>query len=193
MAETKTDKIEREYIIPLRRKWEIVPKYQRAGKAVKTVKEFLARHMKIRDRDLDKIKVDKYVNEAIWHRGIKNPPSKIKVKAIKEGDIVRVEAVELPKNIKFKQTREEKIESAAKEVAKKKKTEKVEEAKVEENKEEAKEGEQKVEEEKKEAVVEAGKEMEKAMAKKEKHTTKVQTPKQEKNQRVGYNQSSRGH
>jgi hypothetical protein len=35
--------------------------------------------------------------------------------------------------------------------------------------------------------------MEKAMAKKEKHTTKVQTPKQEKNQRVGYNQSSRGH
>ncbi|MCK9596823.1 50S ribosomal protein L31e [Candidatus Pacearchaeota archaeon] len=193
MAEKNETKIEREYIIPLRRRWMLVPKYQRAGKAVKAVKEFLARHMKIRDRDLDKIRVDKYVNEAIWHRGIKNPPSKIKVRAIREGDIVRVEAVELPKNMKFKKTREEKIESAAKETAKKKKTEKVEEAKVEENKEETKESEQKIEEEKKEAVVEVGKEMEKAMAKKEKHTTKVQTPKQEKNQRVGYNQSSRGH
>jgi large subunit ribosomal protein L31e len=130
MAEKNETKIEREYIIPLRRRWMLVPKYQRAGKAVKAVKEFLARHMKIRDRDLDKIRVDKYVNEAIWHRGIKNPPSKIKVRAIREGDIVRVEAVELPKNMKFKKTREEKIESAAKETAKKKKTKKVEEAKV---------------------------------------------------------------
>jgi large subunit ribosomal protein L31e len=78
--ETKpTEKIEREYTIPLRHRWKIVPTYKRANKAVKAIKEFLVRHMKIRDRDLDKIKVDKYLNEAIWARGIKHPPSKIKV------------------------------------------------------------------------------------------------------------------
>lgn len=49
------------------------------------------------------------------------------------------------------------------------------------------------EKEKKSAVVEAGREMEKATARKEKHTTKVKSPKQEKNERVGYNKSSRGH
>ena len=189
MAETKTEKIEREYVIPLRHRWRIVPRYQRANKAIKTIKEFLVRHMKIRDRNLDKIKLDKYVNEQVWSRGIKNPPAKIKIKAIKEGDIVKVEAVELPKNLKFKKLKEEKIENAAKEVAKKKKSEKVEE-KPEESKEEEKKEEVK---EKKESVVETGKEMEKAMAKQEKHTTKVKSPKEEKNQQVGYNKSGRGH
>lgn len=192
-TEAKTEKIEREYIIPLRHRWKIVPRYKRANKAVKAIKEFLARHMKIRDRDLDKIKVDKYLNEVIWGRGIKHPPSKVKVRAIKEGDIVRAEAVDMPDRIKFKKLRAEKVESAAKEVAKRKKAEKPEDVKTEEIKEETKESEQKVEEEKKDSVVEMGKEMEKAMAKQEKHTTKVRSPKEEKNQQVGYNKSGRGH
>ncbi len=191
---TDDNKIEREYIIPLRHRWRIVPRYQRANKAVRTVKEFLARHMKIRDRDLNKIKLDKYLNEVIWSSGIKHPPSKIKVRAVKEGDIVRAEAVDMPENLKFRKIREEKAESAAKDVAKKKKAEKTKEEPIEENKAEAEEGEKKKEEEeKKTATVEAGKEIEKTAAKIEKHTTKVKSPKQEKNQRVGYNQSSRGH
>jgi len=192
MAETKSDKIEREYIIPLRHRWKIVPRYQRTNKAVKAVKEFLVRHMKIRDRDLDKIKIDKYLNETLWHRGIKNPPAKIKVLAIKEGDIVRVKAVDMPQNIKFKKLREEKVETKSKKIAEKKKEEKkaeeVETPKVEEENEKKKE-----EKENKAAVVEAGAEIEKEAAKKEKHTTKVKSPKQEKNQRTGYNQSGRGH
>jgi large subunit ribosomal protein L31e len=196
MTETKkTEKIEREYIIPLRKRVNIVPRYKRTNKAVKTVKEFLARHMKIRDRDLDKIKIDKYLNEVLWARGIKNPVSKIKVKATKEGDIVRAELAEVPERIKFKKLREEKVENAAKKIAKKKTEEKKEEEKVEENPEakEEKAEEKKKEEEKKESVIEAGKEIEKAAAKTEKHTTKVQSPKQEKNQMTGYNRSSRGH
>src|SRR4030042_5310293 len=131
---TNDNKIEREYVIPLRRRWKIVPRYQKTNKAVRTVKEFLVRHMKIRDRDLNKIKIDKYLNEIIWSRGIKNPPSKIKVRAIKEGDIVRAEAVDMPDNLKFRKIREEKAESAAKDVAKKKKAEKPKEEPIEENK-----------------------------------------------------------
>jgi large subunit ribosomal protein L31e len=171
--ETKTENknIEREYIIPLRRRWKIVPRYQRANKAVKAIKEFLVRHMKIRDRDLNKIKIDRYLNETLWQRGIKNPPKKIKVLAVKEGDIVKVSAVELPKNIKFKKLREEKIKGIAKQIAEKRKEEKkAEEAetpKVEEV------GEKKEEEEKKAAIIEAGKEMEKIAAKQAKHKTKI--------------------
>jgi large subunit ribosomal protein L31e len=207
MAETKTqEKIEREYIIPLRRRWKLVPRYKKTNKAVKAVKEFLVRHMKIRDRDLKKIKLDKYLNEALWHRGIKNPPSKIKVRAIREGDVVRVSAVQLPESIKFKKLREEKIETQAKKIAEKKKEEKKQEVSASVPKEDSRkkaeeaeapkvepETEKKEEEEKKAATIEAGKEIEKAAAKKEKHTTKVKSPKQEKNQRVAYNQSSRGH
>jgi len=193
MAEKNETKLEREYIIPLRKRFNIVPRYQKTNKAVKTVKEFLAKHMKVRDRDLDKIKLDKYINEFLWSRGIKNPPSKIKVKAVKEGEIVRAELVDFPTNLKFKKLREEKVENAAKEVAKKRKSEKVQEEKVEENKAEAEEAQKKVEEEKKEAVVEAGQKIEKAEAKEMKHTTKAKSPKEEKNDQKKYNKSSRGH
>jgi len=191
-TENKTEKLEREYTIPLRAEWQKVPRYRRTNKAVKAVKEFLAKHMKIRDRDLNKIKVDRYVNELLWMRGVKNPPSKVKVKAIKEGDIVRVELVDMPANIKFKKLREEKVELSAKEIAKKRKTEKVEvnEENVDENKDGVED--KKAEKEDKSAIVEAGLEMQKEAAKKEKHTTKQKSPKQEKNMKVSYNKSSHG-
>jgi large subunit ribosomal protein L31e len=192
MTENKTDKLEREYIIPLRHRWQIVPRYKRAKKAVRSIREFLVRHMKIRDRDLDKIKLDRYLNEMVWSRGIRNPPARIKVKAVKEGDIVRVELAEMPEKMRFKKLREERTETKAKKVAEKKKEEKkAEEAEkpateeVSEKKEEEKEN--------KAAIVEVGKEIQEQEAKKAKHTTKVKSPKQEKNQRTGYNQSGRGH
>jgi len=87
----KTEKLEREYVIPLRKEWRKVPRYRRTSKAVKAIKEFLVRHMKIRDRDLDKIKLDRFLNEDLWTRGIRNPPNKIAVKVVKEGEIVRAE------------------------------------------------------------------------------------------------------
>ena len=46
--------------------------------------------------------------------------------------------------------------------------------------------------EKKVAVVEAGREYEKELSKKAKHTTIPKSPKAEKNNRKGYNKSSRG-
>ena len=132
--ETKlTEKTEREYVIPLRCEWKKVPRYKRAKKAIRAIREFLVQHMKIRDRDLNKIKIDKYLNEEVWFRGIKKPPAKIKVKAIKEEDIVRVELVDYSEKAKFKKTREEKILKEGEEKAKKKKEEKkIEEKKPEE-------------------------------------------------------------
>ncbi len=101
--------IEREYIVPLRKGWLKVPKYKRANKAMKTLKEFIAQHMKVYDRDLRKIKVDQLVNNEIRFRGMYKPLAKIKVKVKKyDTGIVRVELVTLPAHVKFAKLREEK-------------------------------------------------------------------------------------
>ena len=121
MVESKSTKIEREYVIPLREKCRPVPRYKKTPKAVKSVKEFVARHMQIRDRDLKKIRIDRFLNEQIWQRGIKKPLYKVKVKVVKEGDIVRVYAADLPAKINFKKIREEKRETEGKAVLEKKK------------------------------------------------------------------------
>lgn len=182
-TETKTEKIEREYTIPLREKSRVVPRYKKTPKTIRTIKEFLIRHMKIYDKDLKKIKLDKYLNEYLWSRGIKNPPHKIKVKAIKEGEIVKVELVELPEKLRFKKAREEKIEKKTKEVVEKKKKEELEEKIKKEVEKPEEKPEEKIEEkEKKAAVVEAGKELEKVAAKQMKHLAggKVKEPKRQR-------------
>lgn len=166
--EIKIEKTEREYVIPLREKCRPVPRYKKTNKAVKTIKEFLAKHMTIRDRDLNKIKLDVYLNEFLWHRGIKHPPHKVKIKAIKEGDIVKVELADMPKKLELKKARAEKLEKKASESMDKKKKS----PKTEEKPEEKTEEDKKTESEKKASVAEAGKELEKAAAKQVKHASK---------------------
>jgi large subunit ribosomal protein L31e len=100
---------EREYIVPLRHGWLKVPVYKRANKAVKTLKEFISRHMKVYDRDLRKVKVETDLNNEIRFRGMTKPPAKIRVKAKRFDDgTVSVELVDLPKHIEFKRIREAK-------------------------------------------------------------------------------------
>lgn len=187
--EEKIEKVEREYTIPLREKCRNVPRYRKVEKAIKTIKEFIVRHMKIRDRDLRRVKIDGYLNEMIWIRGIKKPPHKIKVKAIKEGDIVRVEAIDLLGKLKFKKAREEKaIKKAAQVVEKKKAEKKAAEEAAKKDEEEKTEEEKKEEAEKKEtekekakAGEEATKQLEKAAAKqmKKAKVAKIKEPKRQ--------------
>jgi len=167
--------LEREYIIPLRRKVLKAQRYRRAKKAIVVIREFLVRHMKVEDRDIKKIKIDKYLNQEIWFRGIKKPMSKIKVKATKMSDgIVKVELADVPDFVKFAMARDEKQKSKVDE----KKLKKV--VKQEESEKEIKEGrstkvdtadEKKDESEKERAVVDAGLKIQKAEAKEIKHTT----------------------
>lgn len=88
--------LERKYIIPLRLECHKVPKYKRTKKAIRAIKEFLQQHMKIED-----VKIGKYLNQAIWARGMKKPPHKVEVTAKKiedkEGNYVTVELVNAPK------------------------------------------------------------------------------------------------
>jgi ribosomal protein L31E len=105
--------LEREYVVPLKKGVLNVPHYRRAKKAVRVLKEFMVRHMGVRDRDLKKVKVDINLNNEIWFRGIKKPMNKIKVKAKKVDGIVYVELAEIPEVVGFKLAREKKKSEAA--------------------------------------------------------------------------------
>lgn len=174
MAEQKNKIVlEREYVVPLRRGWQKVPEWKRANKAVKTLKEFIVKHMKVYDRDLRKARVDVLLNNEIRFRGVKKPPASIKVKAIKYDDgYVDVKLVNLPKHIEFQIARNAKKEA---EMIKNASEKKEPEAEVKEEKTE----ETKETKEKEESSKIATEQIEKQQAKQMKHTSKTsqETPK----------------
>ena len=61
----------------------MAPRSRRALRAVKEIRENVARHMKA---EAEKIWIDQKLNEKIWERGIQKPPKKITVKAVKFDD-----------------------------------------------------------------------------------------------------------
>ena len=79
---------ERFYTIPLRKAW-ISPRKKRAPKAVRIVKSFVLKHMKVRteaeeEEEPEKLVIDNDVNEKLWNRGIEKPPRKIRVRVVKD-------------------------------------------------------------------------------------------------------------
>ncbi len=89
--------LEREYNVPLRKEFLKAPKYKRANRAVRAVKDFVAKHMKSND-----VSVGKFLNLEIWKNGMRNPPGKVSVKAVKDDSgKVTVELKELPKERTF--------------------------------------------------------------------------------------------
>jgi len=151
MAEEKKTE-EREYIIPLRKEWRKVANYRRTGRAVKAIKQFIAKHMRVPDRDVSKVKLDIYLNQEVWFRGRKKPPAKIKVRVKKEGENFVVQLAELPAELKFKKLKDLKKHMAA--AKEEKGVVKKPEEKKEEKKEEKSEGEKSEEKEKIQATAE---------------------------------------
>jgi len=81
---------ERIYTIPLRRAW-IAPRKKRAPRAVRLVKSFIQRHMKIEtgvkseeEEEEGRLVISNEVNEKLWSRGIEKPPRNIRVRAVKD-------------------------------------------------------------------------------------------------------------
>ena len=72
--------MERIYTVPLKEAWN-AQRYRRSERAMMVLKAFAVRHMKAKE-----VTVDTTVNEAIWARGIKSPPHKIRVKMTKDED-----------------------------------------------------------------------------------------------------------
>jgi len=93
------EEIERIYVIPLKKFG--MKSSTAAPTAVKRVKKYLTRHMKV---EQEKIWIDDSLNNELWSRGKYKMPSKIRVKAVKFEDGV-VEAY-LPE-LTFKKSRRE--------------------------------------------------------------------------------------
>ncbi|RJS85458.1 50S ribosomal protein L31e [Candidatus Bathyarchaeota archaeon] len=91
--ESEEEKIveERVYTVPLSRAW-IGPRNKRAPRAIRILRRFILRHMKI---DEESLKIMNEVNERIWSRGIEKPPRKIRIRATKNDEgIVTVHLAE---------------------------------------------------------------------------------------------------
>lgn len=167
--ETKVE-LEREYVIPLRNEWRKGANYERAGKAIKVIKKFIARHMKVPEHDVTKVKLDQWLNQEVWFRGKKKPPARIKVKATKDSTgIVNVELAELPEFVKFEKAKKERMHKPAeKPVPPSKPTEDKSEEKTEEQK--------KDEKEKEKSVADLREKQAEQQAKQHKHLTKAKEP-----------------
>ena len=81
---------ERFYTIPLGKAW-IYPRKKRAPKAMRIIKSFVKKHMKLRtevevegEEEAERLVISDEVNEKIWSRGIQKPPRKIRVRAVKD-------------------------------------------------------------------------------------------------------------
>ena len=119
-----TEEIEKIYVIPLKKRG--FKSSRSAPTAVKRVKAYLTKHMKVEEEN---IWIDDSLNNAIWNKGKYNMASKIRVKAVKFEDGV-VEAY-LPE-LEFKKSRREllKEEREKKEPILKKEEELAEEGEV---------------------------------------------------------------
>jgi len=71
---------ERIYTVPFRIAF-LVPRPKRVPRAIRFLRSFIERHMKT-----EKVWISPEVNEAIWSRGKKKPPRRIRVRAVKEED-----------------------------------------------------------------------------------------------------------
>ncbi|HIJ16156.1 MAG TPA: 50S ribosomal protein L31e [Thermoplasmata archaeon] len=82
--------VERIFTVPLRMTKQI-PKSKRAPRAIKEVKDYVRQHLADKSMSKDDLPakdvwIDYKLNEHLWSRGIENPPSKVRVKAIRFED-----------------------------------------------------------------------------------------------------------
>jgi len=81
---------ERIYTIPLGKTW-IMPPNKRAPKAMRIIRSFVTKHMKLEKRgegeeeeEPKRLIISNDVNERVWMRGIEKPPRKIRIRAAKD-------------------------------------------------------------------------------------------------------------
>lgn len=111
------DKLERIYTVPLAKAYETV-RTKRARRAVALLRSFIARHLKANN-----VVISNATNAFLWQRSMQHPPRRIKVRAIKEDDSVRVylqdEKPEVKKEEKKPEAKEEPKNGQAKKEDKK--------------------------------------------------------------------------
>jgi len=111
---------ERVYTINLGRAYDYT-RTKRAIRAIKLIKTFLSRHMKVDKKD---VKISNALNHFVWKSGICKPPRKVKIKALLEGNVAYAYLFDeqIPKKEKKEkeQDKKEKEDKAIKEIEKNK-------------------------------------------------------------------------
>jgi large subunit ribosomal protein L31e len=82
VSEEKKVVLTREYVINLRRAYE-VSRTKRAKYAVGLIRRFVARHLKVEPKA---VKVGQRLNMALWFRSIEKPPRRVRVTVEKLSD-----------------------------------------------------------------------------------------------------------
>jgi large subunit ribosomal protein L31e len=91
-AKSRTEELEREYVVPLRASQHQPSRRRRAGHAVETVRRFVVRHMK---GERAQVWIDPRLNEFLWERGVQHLPRNVKIKAIRfEDGLIEVDLLE---------------------------------------------------------------------------------------------------
>ena len=78
---------ERVVTVPLREARR-APSRERGDKAMSLIRDHLATHFSVEEAD---VRLDPAVNETVWERGRKNPPSKVRLRAARfdeDGEVV---------------------------------------------------------------------------------------------------------
>jgi large subunit ribosomal protein L31e len=85
---------ERTYTVPLSKAW-IMPANKRAPRAMRILKSFMVKHMKLKapkpekgeeEEEPGSLIISEEVNRRLWTRGIEKPPRNIRVRAAKDKD-----------------------------------------------------------------------------------------------------------
>ena len=105
--------MKRTYTIPLRRGFRNTQRNMRAKKAVTVTQDFLKKHFKA-----DEVKLGAALNDALWSRGIKNPPARVTVDCEKTDEGVVYANLQgeqvLPLELEAQESKEEEKESEPK-------------------------------------------------------------------------------
>ncbi|RLJ02510.1 MAG: hypothetical protein DRP11_02945, partial [Candidatus Aenigmatarchaeota archaeon] len=96
---------ERIYTIPIRKKIRDVSRGYRTRKAVRTVREFLQRHMKT-----EEVKLGDELNKFLWSRGIKKPPARVRVRVVVEEGVAKAELADVLEVPEVEEKIKEKVE-----------------------------------------------------------------------------------
>jgi len=80
---------EHTYTVPLRKAFNKTARHTRTNKAVKAVRAYLERHL-----HSDDIKLGQHLNDFLWAKGIRNPPPRVTITAVKDDEgVIRAELV----------------------------------------------------------------------------------------------------
>lgn len=85
------------FTIPLRREFQESAPLKRTPRAVRAVRAFLKKHCKVED-----VRIGGKLNQALWARGVRNPPARVTVNVAVDGGVAKAELeghsyVEAPK------------------------------------------------------------------------------------------------